>query len=79
MRKIARILIPGILVAASIPLLNLAAFHGWAADFKADPTMWHGNWADRFLLMTLALWVLAGCVAIWLRPKRRNELGQQAH
>lgn len=77
MRKIARILIPIILVVASGPILNLTAFHAWAAGFKTDPNAtWHGDWANRLLLLCLLMWVLAGSTVFWLRPRRRNELGQ---
>jgi hypothetical protein len=52
MRKILRVLIPSALLLGSLPLVNLIAFHVWAAGGPAcaDP-QWHFKWANRFGLL----------------------------
>ena len=70
MRRLVRICLPLLLLLGSLPILNLALFHAWAAGGPPTPCpAWHLKWANIFLGAWLATLTVAGCTVYWLRPK----------
>lgn len=65
--------VPIALVLASLPLLNLTAYHVWGAS--GPPSWnpeWHLKWANRFGALWLCIIVLAALSIFWLRPKNKG-------
>ena len=78
MRKIARICIPILLILGSLPVLNLAMFHAWAAGGPPTPNPeWHEMWANIFLCVWIAILLVAGFSIYLFRP-RQMKRGQPA-
>ena len=62
-----------LLVAASLFLLNSAAFHWWASGGPPSPNPeWHRAWGNRFFAMSAALVFLAVLI-VWRLRRREYE------
>lgn len=67
-------------VTASLRLLNLMAFHYWAAGGPPTPyPEWHEAWGNVFFSVAFGCWAIGG-LGVWLMRDRRyatkHNMGQ---
>ena len=66
-----RWVLSAILVAVGLYLLNLTAYHVWAAGGPPSPNpQWHLMWANRFLMAALVCFAGASALLYLLRRRK---------